>query len=40
MTQVCALREFICSHNHALKIWNNAKFNKINKLKLGTIDAL
>ncbi len=40
MTRVCALGEFICSHNHALKTWNKAKSNKINELKVGTVDAL
>lgn len=40
MTRMCALGEFICSHNHALKIWNIFKFNKINELKVGTVGAL
>lgn len=40
MTRMCAVREFICSHIHALKIWNKTKLNKINKLKVGTLDAL
>lgn len=40
MTQVCVVFGFICSHIHALKIWNLLKFIKINNLKVGTLDAL
>ncbi|MFA0498632.1 hypothetical protein, partial [Vibrio sp. 10N.222.46.A1] len=40
MTQSCVDLEFICSHNHALKSWDNSKFHKINDLKVGTLDAL
>lgn len=40
MTQVCVDLEFICSHNHALKSWDNSKSHKINDLKVGTLDAL
>ncbi len=40
MTQVCVDGGLRCSHNHALKIWNKIKVNKIRGLKVGTVDAL